>query len=67
MKEYLHSIGLKDRRTGEQIRLRVWGKDVNDATAKITSALFGHRGEYIWTGSGPYHENNKIVSRDSTD
>lgn len=67
MKEYLYSIGMKDSRTGEKMCLRVWGKNVNDATAKITSALFGYHGEYVWSGSGPLYENNEIISRDAKD
>ena len=65
MKEYLYSIGMKDSRTGEEIHLHVWGKNVDAATNKITSALFGYRGEYVWTGSGPLHENNEVISRDA--
>lgn len=67
MKEYLYSIGMKDSRTGEKIHLRVWGKNVDDATNKITSALLGYRGEYVWTGSGPLYENNEVISRDAKD
>ena len=64
MKEYLFLIGMKDRRTGDKINLRVWGENVVAATNKITSALFGYHGEYVWTGSGPLHETNEVISRD---
>lgn len=65
MKEYLYQVGIKDKRTGEKIKLRIWAANVDDATHKITSAIFGAYGEYVWTGSGPIHENNKLVEREA--
>ena len=65
MKEYLYNIGIVYRRTGEKSDLRVWAKNVDDATYKITDALFGAYGEYIWTGTGPAHdENGNLISRE---
>lgn len=65
MKEYLYQVGLKDRRTGEKIKLRIWAKNVDEATNKVTNALFGVYGEYSWTGSGPLYENNKLIEREA--
>lgn len=66
MKEYLYSIGIVDRRTGERSDLRVWGKNLEEATHKLTSALFDFYGEYRWTGTGPAHdENGNLISRES--
>ncbi len=68
MKEYLYSIGLKDNRTKARFNLRVWAKNVDDATSKITDALLGVCGEYRWTGTGPEHdENGDLISREYAD
>lgn len=64
MKEHLYSVGLKDMRTGEKLKLRIWAENTDAATHKITSALFGINGEYQWTGSGPLYENNELISRE---
>lgn len=64
MKEYLYQVGMKDKRTGEKIDLRIWAQNVDEATHKVTHALFGAYGEYRWTGSGPLYENNKIIERE---
>ena len=64
MKEYLYSVGMKDKRTGEKINLRIWAQNTDDATHKVTNALFGAYGEYSWTGSGPLYENNKLIERE---
>ena len=63
MKEYLYEVGLRDKKTGEKIKLRVWAFDTTEATRKVATALFGFGGEYAWTGSGPIFENNCIVFR----
>ena len=64
MKEYLFRVGMKDRITGEKVKLHVWAENVDEATHKVTGALFGVNGSYIWIGSGPEYENNKLVERD---
>ena len=65
MKEYLYSVGLEDKRTKEKFNLRVWARNVDDATYKITGALFGADGEYRWTGTGPERdENGDLISRE---
>lgn len=67
MKEYLYQVNMKDDKTGEVIKLRVWAKNVDEATHKVTSAIGGYRGEYSWQGSGPVYENNNPVSKDVAD
>ncbi len=64
MKEHLYEVGLKDKRTGEKLNLRIWAENTDVATHKITNALFGINGEYQWTGSGPLYEKNQLISRD---
>lgn len=64
MKEYLYSVGMKDKRTGEKINLRIWAQNTDEATHKVTNALFGAYGEYSWTGSGPLYENNELIERE---
>ena len=65
MTEYLYHVGLRDKRTGEKINLRVWGKNTDDATHKLAGILYGWQEEYTWTGSGPINENNKLIERES--
>lgn len=67
MKEHLYQVGMKDKRTGEKIELRIWAKNTDEATHKVTTALFGANGEYSWTGSGPVYKNNELVSREAKD
>lgn len=64
MTEQLFSVGIKDKRTGEKTNLRIWAKNVDEATSKICGVLLGFDTEYIWTGSGPVHENNEVITRE---
>lgn len=64
MKEYLYSVGVKHKKTGEKINLYVWAQNVDEATHSLTGSLIGYDREYAWTGSGPVYENNKIVERE---
>lgn len=64
MKKYLYTVGMKDKRTGEKINLRIWAANTDEATGKVTGALFGMYGEYVWTGSGPVYEDNKLFERE---
>ena len=64
MKEYLYQVCMKDRCTGEKIKLKIWAENVDEATHKVTSVLFGAYGEYSWTGSNPLYENNKCIERE---
>ena len=63
MKQFLYNVDMKEDATGKKIELRVWAKNVDDATHKIVDAIGGYRGEYTWCGSGPVYENNNLVSR----
>ena len=63
MKQQLFEVHAKNKRSGEVIKLYVWGKNVDEATNQLCEPLFGVNGEYIWQGSGPVHENNEIVWR----
>jgi len=49
------TVGMKNTRTGEKINLEVTGSTNEEATRKCTS-LFGHNGDYQWTGTGPLYE-----------
>ncbi len=64
MKENLYEVGIKDKRTGEKMNLRIWAKNTDAATRKVTNTFFGVDGEYQWCGTGPLYENNKIISRE---
>ncbi len=48
-------VGMKNARTGEKILLEVTGGTNEEATRKCT-ALFGYKGDYVWTGTGPLCE-----------
>lgn len=61
--EYLYSVGMEDRETGERLNLKVWAEYTDAATHKLTTALFGAYGPYRWTGTGPIYRNNKLVTR----
>lgn len=61
MEQYLYQVNFICRCTGEKISLFVWGLDTDDATHKVTSALCGYNGEYIWTGS------NKVLAPTQTE
>lgn len=67
MKEFLYQVGIKDKKTGEKMHLRVWAKNTDEATHKLTGALFGYYAEYEWTGTGPLYENNKLIEREVKD
>lgn len=67
MKEYLWQVGIKDKRTDEKLNLRVWAKSNEEATHKLTDALFGYYAEYVWTGTSPLYENNKRIEREAKD
>ena len=65
MKEYLYSVSTKNKRTGEKIELLVWAENGDIATGKLAGVLFGYYCEHEWTGTGPVHEDNEIVSREA--
>ena len=61
--EHLYMVGLKDRRTGEKIDIKVWATSETDATHKLSRSLLGAYGPYRWTGTGPIYENNELITR----
>lgn len=61
--EHLYSVGMVDRETGEKVKLKIWAKNTEAATHKITNALFGAYGPYRWTGTGPIYRSNELVTR----
>lgn len=67
MKEYLYQVGIKDKKTGEELNLRVWAKNTDEATHKLCDVLIGYYSEYKWMGSGPLYENNKLIEREVRD
>ena len=68
MTEQLFRVSMEHKKTGEKIRLYVWASNVDEATHKLTNALFGAYGEYRWIGSGPeYGDDNKVIRRDVKD
>ena len=64
MKEYLFSVSIKHKKTGEKINLLVWSENVDSATYSLCGSLIGHNCEYEWRGSYPTYNNNKIVERE---
>lgn len=49
------SVGMKNTRTGEKVNLEVTGATNEEATRKCIG-LFGYKGDYQWTGTGPLYE-----------
>ena len=66
MKEYLFSVGLKSKITGEKIKLLLWAINVDAATHSLCGSLIGYNCEYEWCGSCPVYENNIIIEREVT-
>lgn len=65
MKQILYRVGIKHKKTGEEIKLQVWAEDNHQATSRISSALFGPGCEYRWTGTGPEHdERGNLITRE---
>ncbi len=60
---YLYSVGVINKRTGDKMNVEVWAENNDEATHKLTDALFGADGSYRWAGTGPVYENNQIVSK----
>lgn len=53
------SVGIKNTRTGEKMTLEVTGATNEDATRKC-NLLFGYKGNYQWTGTGPLYVPNPV-------
>ncbi len=63
MTEYLYAIGIRHKETGDTFDLFVWAENTDQATCKLTKAIFGPNGAYVWTGSGPVYKDNAQVTR----
>lgn len=63
MKEYLYSVCMTHKKSGERIKLDVWATGTDEATHKVVGAIGGYRGEYEWRGTGPVYRNNERVTR----
>ena len=61
--EHLYTVGIKEKKTGETLKLQVWAKNADEATHKLTGSLIGYPCQYYWTGTSPVYEDNKIVTR----
>lgn len=64
MKEYLYKISLRHKSTGENMKLFVWGENVDKATHSLCGVLIGYKCEYEWHGSSPAYKNNELVERE---
>jgi len=63
MKQQLFEVGIQHIRTGEEINLQVWAKNVNEATHELHGVI-GPYTEYRWIGTCAIYQNNKIVTRE---
>ena len=61
--EHLYTVGIKEKNTGETLKLQVWARNTDEATHKLTGSLIGYPCQYHWTGTSPVYEDNKIVTR----
>lgn len=65
MKQTLYRVGIKHKKTGEEIKLRVWAEDNHKATSSLNRTLIGPGCEYRWTGTGPEHdERGNLITRE---
>lgn len=62
IKEILYSVGIRHKQTEEKVNLEVWAEDADKATSKVIN-LINYDGQYSWTGTGPLHRNNEVISR----
>lgn len=68
MKQTLYRVGIKHRKTGEEIKLRVWATNNNEATHSLNDVLIGPGCEYRWTGTGPEHDDRgNLITREVED
>ena len=66
MTQILYQVGIKHRKTGEELKLRVWAECNTMATAGLRGVI-GPGTEYRWTGTGPVHdERGNIITREVT-
>ena len=63
-KQRLYEVSMTDKNTGEDLKLYVWAVKADEATGRLSDALFGKNGEYYWNGTGTVMgENGKPVTR----
>lgn len=68
MKEILYGVGIKHKKTGDEIKLRVWATNNNAATHSLNKTLIGPGCEYRWTGTGPeYDARGNLITREVED
>ena len=68
MTKTLYRVGIKDKMTGEEIKLRVWAENNHAATSSLNRTLIGPGCEYRWTGTGPEHDDRgNLITRVFTD
>ena len=51
-------VSCRNTRTGEEVELEVTANTNEEATHKCCG-LFGYRGDYTWTGTGPIYVEAK--------
>ena len=65
MKLTLYRVGIKHKKTCEEITLRVWAPNNHSATTSLNKTLIGPGCEYHWTGTGPEHdERGNLITRE---
>ena len=64
MYEHKYQVGIRHKVTGENLTLEVWAENTDAATYKLTGTLIGPCCEYIWTGTSPLYENNRLICRE---
>ena len=68
MMQKLFRVSVKEKRTGERLRIYVWAQNVDEATHSLTGSVIGPDCRYDWTGSGPEHdEKGNLIIRELPD
>lgn len=62
LREHMYEVVIRDKRTGENLNLRVWARTENDAPMSV--ALLGINREYSWLSTEPIYENNQLITRE---
>lgn len=66
MKEILYKVGMKDKKTGEKLDLKVWAENCDNATAKLNN-LFCYGACYRWTGTEPMRDDvGEVIQREDS-
>ena len=65
MQEVLYRVGIKHKKTGEELKLKVWAMCNAEATHSLNRILIGPGCEYRWTGTGPEHDDRgNLITRE---